>query len=64
MTPKQDDLRDQFAANALQGLLAGHRPFFGDLNKPGAKDRYCREAYAIADTMLRVRKEQSEKPER
>lgn len=52
-----DDLRDQFAMAALQGMLAG-------INwRPGTlvhEDTLSKDAYAIADEMLKARNEKTE----
>jgi hypothetical protein len=58
-----DDLRDQFAAAALQGLLAsgehhGRRDARGGLVSADAHS-LTRDAYALADEMIRARKEGS-----
>ena len=43
------DLRDYFAAKAMQGLLAS------DVYAP--KDKFAENAYAMADAMLKARSE-------
>lgn len=51
MLPEQDgmDLRDYFAAKALQALMT--RDFVKDLDYKG----FCNEAYRVADGMLKAR---------
>jgi hypothetical protein len=49
------NMRDYFAAKALQGLLADPEPFdLCDGDKTIA-DSYAREAYVYADAMLKAR---------
>ena len=44
------DLRDYFAAKAMQGMLAA--PF----HPQSGPDMYARDAYTIADAMLKARR--------
>ena len=53
---KAEELRDWFAGQALAGLL----PTFGKDLRPGTEDVVAEAAYAIADAMLRARREDSE----
>lgn len=44
------DLRDYFAAKAMQGMLANQHQFSAD-----DESIYARDAYAIADAMMKAR---------
>lgn len=50
-------LRDKFAMSALNGLLSSPKlkPSRNDDNST-FNERYCREAYALADDMIEARK--------
>ena len=51
-----DDLRDQFAMAALQGMLAGIN---WTPSKLVHEDTIARDAFAIADEMLKARNEKT-----
>ncbi len=54
------DLRDQFAAAAITGILAGK---WGQMPHTKAEDAFAEFAYIIADAMLRAKeKERREQP--